>query len=47
MSYWELETEAWELEPDNYDGARWMTMRGRRQFLEKSFSLEYKCEEYD
>ena len=38
MSYWELETEEWETE-DNYDGARWMTMRGRIELLENSYLL--------
>ena len=38
MSYWELETEEWEAE-DNYDGAHWMTMRGRIELLENSYLL--------
>ena len=46
MSYWELEPEAWELLPDdNYDGARWMECRGRKQSLEKLFTLD--CNERD
>ena len=41
MTYWELETETWELYPDDhYDGARQMVQRGRVQRLEKSFSLK-------
>ena len=39
MSYWELETEDWEDE-DNYDGALWMTMRGRTELLERLFVVE-------
>ena len=41
MTYWELETEAWEiLSDDHYDGARQMVQRGRVQRLEKSFLLK-------
>lgn len=39
MTYWELPKEPWEDE-DNYDGARWMTMRGRTERLERSYLLE-------
>ena len=39
MSYWQLETEEWE-EEDNYDGALWMTMRGRAELLERVFLKE-------
>ena len=43
MTYWELETEAWELYPDDhYDGAHYMTLRGRRETLERSFDLDYE-----
>jgi len=38
MNYWELEKEPWEDE-DNYDGARWMTIRGRQKHLESSLKL--------
>ena len=41
MSYWQLETEEWEDE-DNYDGALWMTARGRIELLENSYKLEEK-----
>ena len=34
MTYWELEKEPWE-EEDNYDGAGWMTNRGRIERLNK------------
>lgn len=44
MSYWELEEESWENE-DNWDGAKWMTIRGRMEQLEKSYSLDYNCDE--
>jgi len=41
MSYWELDTELWELLPDDsYDGAKHMEHRGRIQQLEKMFSIE-------
>ena len=40
MSYWELEKEPWEDE-DNYDGALWMTIRGRIERLEKFYTLEF------
>ena len=41
MTYWELETEAWELYPDDhYDGAQQMVHRGRMQTLERVYSLE-------
>lgn len=43
MSYWELETEYWETE-DNYDGAFWMTERGRKQRLEQIFTIEFSYE---
>ena len=42
MSYWELETELWELVPDDYDGARTMTLRGRIDLLERSYNMENK-----
>lgn len=48
MNYWELETEAWELVPDDYDGAGWMTLRGRIESLERTFSLECTlCDDRD
>ncbi len=47
MNYWELETEAWELIPDNYDGAESMTMRGRQEHLERSYCIEFQYEEYE
>ena len=41
MSYWELETELWEILPDDsYDGARNMEHRGRIERLEKIFGIE-------
>ena len=41
MSYWELDTELWEILPDDsYDGARNMEHRGRVQRLEKMFGIE-------
>ena len=46
MTYWELEKEPWE-EEDNYDGAGWMTNRGRIERLEKSYSLECSYRETD
>lgn len=39
MTYWELPKEPWEDE-DNYDGARWMTNRGRKERLENAYKLE-------
>ena len=39
MTYWELEEEAWESE-DNYDGARWMTNRGRVETLKRIYQME-------
>ena len=39
MSYWQLKTEEWE-EEDNYDGALWMTERGRTEMLERIFAME-------
>lgn len=45
MNYWLLETEDWELVPDNYDGAETMTLRGRLQRLEMSFLLDYDRDE--
>ena len=41
MTYWELEKEPWEDE-DNWDGARWITDRGRRERLERSYLIESK-----
>jgi len=40
MNYWLLETEEWELVPDNYDGAELMTIRGRIDLLERTYSLD-------
>ena len=41
MSYWDLETELWELFPDDsYDGAINMVHRGRIERLERMFSIE-------
>ena len=40
MNYWELETEQWERIPDDYDGAGTMTLRGRRDLLERSYHIE-------
>ena len=41
MSYWELESEPWEILPDDsYDGARHMEHRGRIEHLEKLFSID-------
>lgn len=38
MNYWELETEAWELFPDDsYDGAHHIQNRGRVEFLEELY----------
>lgn len=39
MSYWELEEELWESE-DNWDGAKWMEDRGRKQMLEAMYQIE-------
>ncbi len=47
MNYWQLETEEWETIPDNYDGAESITIRGRREYLEKSYSAELSCETYE
>lgn len=41
MSYWELETELWEILPDDsYDGAKNMVQRGRIERLESILNLE-------
>ena len=40
MSYWELEVELWELTPDDYDGAGWMTYRARVENLNNIFLLD-------
>ena len=41
MSYWELDTELWEILPDDsYDGAHQMVQRGRIQTLERVYRLE-------
>ena len=45
MSYWELETEEWETVPDNYDGAEWMTLRGRITHLEHNYTIDFRYEE--
>lgn len=47
MTYWELEQEPWEEHEDNYDGAHWMTIRGRIQTLEKLYTLEYSQSDTD
>lgn len=39
MTYWELPKEPWESE-DNWDGAFWMTERGRKERLENAYNLE-------
>jgi len=46
MSYWELETESWEHE-DNWDGAKWMEDRGRKERLERIFSYEFDLKEVE
>ena len=38
MTYWELAEEPWESE-DNWDGAQWITERGRKERLERIFEL--------
>jgi len=41
MSYWELEEELWEILPDDsYDGAKYMSHRGRVEVLEKRLSMD-------
>ena len=40
MSYWELDTEEWELTPDDYDGDGWMTHRARVEKLNTIFLLD-------
>lgn len=40
MTYWELDTELWELIPDDFDGAGLMTLRGRIDLLERSYHIE-------
>lgn len=41
MSYWELDTELWEILPDDsYDGARNMERRGRIERLESILGIE-------
>lgn len=40
MNYWELETEQWELIPDDYDGAGIMTLRGRLDLLERLYRID-------
>ena len=41
MTYWELEQEPWELFPDDsYDGAQWITDRGRKERLEYFYNLK-------
>ena len=37
MTYWELAEEPWEREADNWDGAQWITERGRKERLERIF----------
>lgn len=44
MSYWELETEFWELE-DNWDGAKAMVERGRKERLERIFMRGLRFED--
>ena len=39
MTYWELAEEPWEQETDNWDGAQWITERGRKERLERIFDL--------
>lgn len=46
MSYWELETEFWELE-DNWDGAKWMESRGRVEHLNDLLTLQCETSEAD
>lgn len=46
MSYWELEEESWENE-DNWDGAKWMHDRGRKELLEQNFMIESESIEAD
>jgi len=40
MNYWEIETEFWETIPDDHDGAESMTIRGRQDHLERSYSMD-------
>lgn len=47
LNYWLLPTEEWELVPDNYDGAESMTLRGRRESLEKAYSIDFLYKEYE
>ena len=44
MTYWQLETESWEHE-DNWDGAKWMEERGRKERLERIFKSDYEKED--
>ena len=46
MSYWELETESWE-EEDNWDGAKWMEDRGRKERLERLFSFDFDLKQLE
>jgi len=46
MSYWELEQEPWENE-DNWDGAKSMEERGRKELLERILQIEVECCEFE